>query len=531
MVVRRRHVTGPARRPEPATVATGVVVLLCVVAGVVLRYRYYRFVEPGPDADEAEMGLLARELLRGEWPVLMRNQPYGGTPWLWFLAPSVRILGLNPWGLRVPINVLGLVNAGLVIAIGRSLDWSRRRSILAGAAVWCYPLPAVYFASRETLYFIPAITAGLVALLLAVRSERARGAGEAPASTARTRRLLAGCGLALGIGFWVNPGVTYLALPVLLWLGARSLRAAREVTSGWPARVWSAARPFVVMGLAALVGALPWWYQTLLGDPRRDNYQGRPAVGLIDRLEAFFKGQLPGWSGFRVPYGGDLSGEWLGGLAWQVGFVALFVLLAFQVARPKHVRDESVLSVGLLMVPVVFLLVTAQSGPLYTNLRYVTFASPLLALVVASKWRHDLRAALAVAVLPVVAVAGSLAWKPAPYISLDPVVEELAERGTECVYGDYWAGGHRLIFESDERVIAVPTYENRNPKYPDLAEDLGTCAWLFRDGQQAGEAFEGWLVGQGIAFEEVRPGPGFVLYVPDRPVGPGDVPPAALAGN
>lgn len=530
-VVRRRRRDGDSRRVDPTTIVVGVVVAGCIVAGVLLRYRYYRFIEPGPDADEAEMGLLARELLRGEWPVLMRNQPYGGTPWLWFLAPSIRVVGLNAWGLRIPIVLLGLVNAGLAVSIGRALDWSRRRSVLAGAAVWCYPLPAVYFASRETLYFIPAITAGLVALLLAIRSERARGPDEAPASTPRTRRLLAGSGLALGLGFWVNPGVTYLALPVLLWLGTRSLRSAWQLVASWPARAWVAIRPFVVMGVAALVGALPWWYMTLFGDPRRDNYAGRPAVGLVDRVEAFAKSQLPGWTGFRVPYGGDLDGPWLGGAVWQVAFVALFALLVFQLARRKHVPDESVLTVGLLMVPFVFLLVTAQSGPLYTNLRYVTFASPLLALVVASKWRRDLHAALAVAVLPAVAVAGSLAWKTAPYLSLDPVIEELTDSGTRCVYGDYWAGGHRLIFESGERIIAVPTYENRNPKYPDLAEDLGTCGWLYRDGQQSAEALEAWLIAQGLTFDEVRPGPGFVLYLPDRPVAPGDVPPAALAGN
>jgi hypothetical protein len=39
------------------------------------------------------------------------------------------------------------------------------------------------------------------------------------------------------------------------------------------------------------------------------------------------------------------------------------------------------------------------------------------------------------------------------------------------------------------------------------------------------------LAEQGIAFEEVRPGPGFVLYLPDRPVDLGDVPAEALAGN
>lgn len=520
---------GP-RRPAPATIAAVVVVTLCVAVGLLLRYRYYTGIEPGPDSDEAEMGLLGMEFIRGEWPLLMRNQPYGGTPWLWVLGPSVRLLGLNAWGLRVPINVLGLVNAGLLGLIGVTLGWSRRRAAVAAAAVWCYPLAAVSFASRETLYFIPAITGGLVALLLVLRSERRRVGLEDPlAGDRRAAVLLALSGFAAGVAFWVNPGAFYLVVPTFAWLLIRSLRSAFYGLS-WRARIWDVVRPMGLAAIGFLVGALPWWFLTVLGPARRDNYAARPRVPLLDRLEFFAREQVPGWFGFRVPYGADLHGDWLGGTAWKVGFVAVAVLVVVQVVRRKGLRDETVVTALALAVPAVYLMVTAKAGPLYTNLRYITFASPVLVLVVAAKWRRDLAAVAALGLLPVVAFAGSQAWNPAPYLSLDPVVRVLEERGTRCVLGDYWAGGHRLMFETGERIIAVPTYENRNPKYPALARDLGNCAWLYRDGQAAAGAFEGWLGAQGIEHETVRPGPGFVLYFPERRVWLDEVPPEALAG-
>ena len=63
------------RVSDPTTVVVAVVVAVAIAVGVALRYRYYTGIEPGPDSDEAEFALLAQQLLRGEWPLLMRGQP------------------------------------------------------------------------------------------------------------------------------------------------------------------------------------------------------------------------------------------------------------------------------------------------------------------------------------------------------------------------------------------------------------------------------------------------------------------------
>lgn len=507
------------------------VAAFAVAVGLVLRYRYYSFIEPGPDSDEAEFGLLAEQLLRGELPLLMRGQPYGGTPWLFAIAASIRAFGMNSFGLRLPTIVLGLVNSGLVFGIGVQLGWTRRRAVLAAAGVWCYPIAAVYFASRETMYFVPAISGGLAALFFVLRMEARRDPDELLGTGVVSRRGLFLAGVVAGAGFWVNPGSFYLSGPTFAWIGWRALREAWALPASAPTRVFATLRPAVIAGIGGVVGAFPWIFLTVLGVDRRNNYAERDGYGLIERLEFFALQQLPGWTGFKTPIGGYLEGFWMGGVVWKVGFVAFCALLLLQIVRRGAMRNESVLSVLAVSVPIIFLLVTAQSGPVYANLRYVFFAAPILGLLVASKWRTDLAAAVAVLVLPLISLAGVTSFQTQEGRTTEPTVELLEARGARCAIGDYWAGGHRLQFQSEGEIIAISTYENRNPLYIDQAEDLGNCPWVFGDGSPTAAQFEAWLDDNGVRADVQRPGDGQVVYFPERRVWLTEVFPDALSGD
>jgi len=519
------------RLSDPTTVAALVAVAVAVAVGVALRYHYYTAIEPGPDSDEAEFGLLAQQLLRGELPLLMRGQPYGGTPWLFGIALSIRAFGMNVFALRLPTVFVGLVNAGIAFGIGRQLFWSKRRALLAAACVWCFPMAAVFFASRETMYFVPAVTAGLGTIFIILRMEHRRSPSELMGSAAMSRKSLLAAGLVTGIGLWINPGSLYLTAPALLWLGWRILREAWQLSGGVALRVTSVLRPILQVGLGVVLGAFPLLFITLAGTPRRNNYFDREGFSLADRAQLFGRQQLPGWFGFRVPIGGFTEGPWLGGWPWKVGFLLFFALLLFQILRKSATANESLLSWVAAAVPFLFLLVTLRTGPVYANLRYVFFASPVLALLVGSKWRKDWQAVVALGLLPLIGFVGMSNFDFARQSTVAPTVKLLKERGAKCAIGDYWAGGHRLMFESQEEIISISTYENRNPLYIDQAEDLGNCPWVFFDGTPTAAQFEQYLASKQISVEAVRPGDGRVVYFPDQRVWLEDLYPDSVPGS
>ena len=519
------------RVSDPTTVVVAVVVAVAIAVGVALRYRYYTGIEPGPDSDEAEFALLAQQLLRGEWPLLMRGQPYGGTPWLFGIAASIRVFGMNAVGLRLPTVFLGLVNAAMSYGIGIQLNWSRRRAALAAAAVWCFPMSAVFFASRETMYFVPSVTAGLATIFIIARMERRRTPAEILGSGALSRRSLFVAGIAAGVGLWINPGSLYLTAPALIWIGWRALAEARSISGSASARVRAVVLPGLQLLGGLVLGAFPFLFLTLAGTDRRNNYTDRVGYGFAERVELLSLHQLPGWFGFRVPIGGLLTGAWLGGVAWKVAFVVFLCLLIFQVARRSAFANESLLSVLAIGVPIVFLVITLRTGPIYANLRYIFFASPILGLLLAAKWRSDLQAAAAIALLPLIALAGLLSVDLPRQATAERTAQLLEARGAKCAIGDYWAGGHRLMFETEGKIVSISTYENRNPLYLDQAEDLGNCPWVFAEGSPGAAQFEQYLQSKQISVESVRPGDGLVVYFPERRVWLEELFPDSLAGG
>jgi hypothetical protein len=507
------------------------VVALAVAVGVVLRVHYYRQIEPGPDSDEAEMGLVAREVLGGEFPLLMRMQPYGGTPWAFVVATSVRLLGMTPAGLRTPVVVLGLLNAVLIGFIALSMGWSRTRSVVVGAVAWSYPVAMVYFGSRETLYFIPAVTAGLVALLLVLRSERVRPSDGPFCEPRRSLWLLVGAGFAAGVGLWINPGSLYLTMPTFLWLGYRSLRRATTVDGSLAHRARSLFRPVWPVLAGALLGAFPWWFQTLVGQSRPDNYTTRTVVPVLLRLRKFGTQQFAGLTGFKPPFGTVIdAAPWLFGRPAQVLYVAAVVFLVVQALRPTKRPLEFVLGVMLFTAPVVYLLVSAKAGLIYVNLRYIFFVYPVLPLLVGAKWRRDIVAVLALALLPVLSFVGMERTSVPRVPPVDATAKLLEARGARCVISDYWGGGNRLAFRLGGDVPVVALYANRNPIYFQRAKSLGNCPWVYYQNQPTATAFEAYLNAKGIAFEKRPMSDGLVVYFPERRVWATDVPKAARTG-
>ena len=222
-----------------------VVAVAGAAAGVAFRVWAALLPQGALDADEAVVGLLARGIVHGTFPVFFPGQGYGGTQEAYLAAPLVAAFGLHAWAIRIVVAALWAASAVLVWRIGlRVLD--ERRAVFAAVLFWVWPAYFDWKSTRAHGFYGSELFLGLAVLLLVLRlAERV------------SRRDLVLLGLALGCGLWSSPQIAIVALPSLAWL----VWSRRDVLRGWA---------YVLV--AAVVGGMPW----LLGNLRHDWYSLHP---------------------------------------------------------------------------------------------------------------------------------------------------------------------------------------------------------------------------------------------------------------
>ncbi|MGA1571438.1 MAG: hypothetical protein ACO38E_05825, partial [Ilumatobacteraceae bacterium] len=106
------------------------------IVGVVNRWLFHTGSAGRIHADEAVAGLMARDLLSGDWSTFFWGQQYGGTAELIFLAPAVAIFGSS--ALAILPLVESIVLTGLVFAYCRNF-LSQQDALLTASLVWAAP--------------------------------------------------------------------------------------------------------------------------------------------------------------------------------------------------------------------------------------------------------------------------------------------------------------------------------------------------------------------------------------------------------
>src|SRR5262249_1918742 len=117
-------------------------------AGLGIGLRVWVLLSPhgALDSDEAVVGLMARGILHGRFPVFFPNQGYGGTQEEVLAAPLVWLFGLTAATIRTPTIAFWALSAVLVWRIGlRVLD--RPRAVYAAVLFWIWP---TYFDWKST---------------------------------------------------------------------------------------------------------------------------------------------------------------------------------------------------------------------------------------------------------------------------------------------------------------------------------------------------------------------------------------------
>jgi hypothetical protein len=414
-----------------------------VAAGIALRAAILRSELGALDGDEAVWGTMARHVLDGEITTFFWGQSHGGTQEVLLTAVVFAATGASVEALRVVPLMLFAVAALLTWRVGiRTVGEPYAR--LGAAAFWAWSIYVVWKSTRAHGFYGAGLVLGLAVVLLALRlAERPRR---------RDGILL---GLALGLGGWATPQVLMLAVPALGWLAFRRRDLLHDA--------W-------IPAFAALVASVPW----LVANLRHDWYSftSAPPAGEtpLDRLHNLGATTLPSALGLRLPF----TLEWVGGATVGTALYALAcTAIAWTLVRRRRELGP--------LVPVVVLFPLFYAASSYAGMiaepRYLVLLGPVLALVLVTAGGTPRRSgAIACGLAALTAVGiGVLDRDQAAVVEVEGVampsdmtqlLRELQRHRVRHAYADYWVSW-RIVFETDERTIAVPRGPARRGSPPE----------------------------------------------------------------
>ncbi len=470
-----------------------------VISGIFFRLLSVTGALGSIDPDEAVTGLIARHLAHGSFSAFYWGQAYGGTPDSVLLAPFVSIAPGNPGAIRATAL---LAAPTIAILIWRILlrAVSPPTAAFAAAISFSFPPFAVYFSTKAELFYNPIVVLGLAILLLSLRIK------EHPADW----RNWIGWGLAAGLGWWVGPAIVIYIVAGVLWLlwQARSRALLRTL-------------PLAIVGF--VVGALPWLIENVgRGYPSLKN---PPLVGsYAEHTRIFLEGGVPTVFGLRlIP-----SQSWV--VAAYVGaFVAVGLSLLFVVASVELLRRANPMI--LVIVPGVLFIIFVPLSFTVSNGRYLYYIAPLIVAAMATlfrKIRSQAVVAVACILLGVVWFNQEGAFRSGASHTLASltrganaddrdVIRHLEAIGATRLYSDYWVGGYKYVYLSDQRVIVTPFVTVRNNAYEDDVRRAPTPSYLFLATSARVPWMEETLQRRGIPYSKITID-GLVVFTPHKHV-------------
>jgi hypothetical protein len=461
-----RQAAPVARAPWQIGVRALVVIL--AVFGALVRI-WLLFHQP-ISSDEANAGMLAEAILHGHFQAFYPGQVYGGAEF-YVLAGVITVLGHTSFALHLEPMLFSAAAAILVWRISLRLVRSRGIASLAAAVVFAAPAVNIFSSS---VYQGRGLTmvCGLVAILEALRLL------DEPRLSQEKKGFLdfAVFGLAVGLGWWSIPEITYFyPMAGLLILAALlSNRAGPWVRDRLPR--------LGVLIAVAVVGALPWLWNNVksnfasLSVTSFEGDQGTIWSQLSAHFHLFIVGVVTMQLGLRVPY----TGYWFGSaaLTWIVAVLAIGLGgISLLICFWKHGRATA-LGIAVVMFPLFY---AENPGTWYwTDGRYAVYLGPLFAMTIAvgideiafwvrgisfSKRLHFGETAMSLVV--VVALALSVyafhnftgvtaktfgrGWTSPDGKSL-AAIKDLESAGIKYGYADYWVA-YKMDYLSDGKLI------------------------------------------------------------------------------
>ena len=491
-------------------------------------------------ADEAVVGLMARHILGGEWPVFFYGQAYMGSLDASLVALAFRVVGEQVLAIRLVQMLLYAGTLALTMQLARQISGDVLAPVFAGALM---ALPVVNVTLYTTVSlggYGEALLLGTLMLLWALQLYRAPGG----------QRSFFGWGVLAGVAFWAFGITLVYSLPagVLLLAALRRHHRGREGLSR-----------FALLLVGGLLGAAPW-----IGEAVRLG----PAVFVEELLGSAIAG-IEGLTWLRSLYAhltnlllfgataaAGLRPPWeVRWLAWPLlPFAAGAWLLVLAHALTSLRRAEPGRDGGLLLLGVGaslclgFLLTPFGADP---SGRYFLPLAPVMAVFAGDFFSRlaagrGLRvAAGGVVLLLVFNLWGTLQsagrnppgittqFSPATRVdasAIPSLAEFLEQAGEVRGYSHYWVA-YPLAFHSGEAVVFAP----RLPYHPDLrytprddrylpykgmVEQSQQVAYITTGQPALEQSIRRGLNRLGVTWQEAQLGEFHIFYRLSRPVQP-----------
>ena len=507
-----RSVDGRAVLVSAAVLAA----LSIAVKGALLAADAFPF-----NADEAIVALMARHMLRGEWPAFFYGQAYLGS-----LDPALVAAGFAAFGEHVlVIRLLQALLFALTVFTGTLLSWrvlhSRPAAVATGLLLAVPTVNVTLYTTVSIGGYGEALLLGQVLLLitLAIRD--------------RPRPwLYAAWGLVAGVAFWTFGLTLVYILPaacLLAWGEARHLPGP-TARAGWPLAI-----------AGALLGMAPWLAWAIMHSPGTliSELLGSAIAGASPSslpqawLEHLRNLLLLGGSvtlGFRPPW----ETRWLALplLPFVLAVWASAFLHAVMLLRRRGAAQAGAWMIAGVALTTVLGFVLTPFGADPSGRYFLPLAFPLaffLGSLAADLLPRIGRFAAASIVLLVVAYN---LWStlecvrrtpPGLTTQFDPVarvnthgyqelIDFLETQGETTGYTNYWVA-YPLAFLSEERLVFVPRlpyhedfrYTSRDDRYPPYDAVVAAsprAAYITTNHPALDERLRRSLTGLGVSFSE-----------------------------
>lgn len=419
-------------------------IALSLVVAIAVGLRLYVLTTPVMrlEGDEGVTGVMAQNILNGDFPMYFGVQSYQGALEQYLQAPLLWVLPDTPFVLRlVQVALVALILVATYL-VGTRVTRSRWGGVLAAALLAVGPYYFLWKGIKSHGGYDGALLAGLVMVLAALMLR----------TDGRRRNVVAlVLGIAAGVAIWENPTSLYLVIPAAIWAIGSARGALLRLL------------PWGVGGL--VIGIIPMLVHIArTGVILPTGSEEQPATSIVQRARDLFEPVLGDFLGINGTVANTYSP-----LSRAITLIAVLVLLGalwhrrrglWDLLRLRRGRRKPIdlILLGLAITPILYSL--SPFTWFIAEPRYLFTAYPFVAIAVAAGLLairvSEFRVAAVTTVLigstfiPSVALADALKGpgtiiatrSGALYTEDLPLVDRvLQDEGVRTAYANVWLAG------------------------------------------------------------------------------------------
>ncbi len=494
------------------------------------------------NSDEAIVGLMARHILEGNWPVFFYGQAYMGSLDATLVALGFMLFGSETFVIRMVQTLLYLGTIFLTVKLSARIFKSQLAGLVSGLLLAVPTVNVTLYTTVSLGGYGEALLIGALLLFLTIQIEKT------PDNT--LYYLL--WGFFSGLGFWAFSLTIAYILPTSI-IVVCSLRKSRR------SRLWVRGAWILIAGIIGALPLLIWVFENgvsilvleLFGSAIAVNTGSDILSMLVEHIQHFFLFGITVTLGFRPPWTTEPIALLLVPLAltfWLLVFVQIFHRLR---DKSSH-RASYWMIVGVLGAVILMFVVTPfgsdPSGryflPIYITLAIFAgdfFAQPafrinarfralMLTSIVAFNLWSNLEAA---SQYPPGMTTQFDAITRIDHRFDEQLVDFLSKHGETRGYSNYWVS-YPLAFESDEALIYIPRlpyhldfrYTDRDDRYVPyrvLVEGSDRVAYITTFHPALDVNIRANLHELGVVWDEEKIGDYQIFYNLSRPVRPEEI--------